>query len=117
MQLLFSPITSNTFGINNKFGSISNIYDFVVWIINLLAYIGWALVIAGVGYTIFVLVFTLINGESEEAFKRLSQAFQKVLVIIILGIILVSSGFILKTVSGLTNSVNAKWEVPAVFKL
>ena len=116
MTLYYSPITLNTFGISNEFGNIGNINEFVVWMINLLAYIGWTLVIAGVGYTLFVLIFTLINGETEEAFKRLAQAFQKVLVIIILGIILVSSGFILKTVSGLTNSVNAKWEVPAVFK-
>jgi len=114
--LAYTPIDLSTFNINSTFGSIQSPYNVFVFVINLLMYIGWAGVYLGLAYVIMVLIYSLFNSDSKEVFTKVQDAFFKVISIVILGLLLLSAGFILKFVATTLGYGTINLEVPSVFK-
>lgn len=110
-SLASAAINPDTLQASEKVGVIGNLGQMFVFAFNLLRYVGWAGVILGVGLAIFALIYKLFGTESEETMKTVSGYITKAVIIVICGILLLSAGFIIKTIAGLIGS-NAVFEVP-----
>lgn len=97
-------INSSSIKASSSLGGISGVGGAVTFAVNLFYYLGWMGVILGVGLAIFGLIYKLINTDSEEAMQTVQGYLTKAVLIVVAGILLVSSGWIIKTVAGLIGS-------------
>ena len=101
VKQVYAAVPQDTLLAGNEIGNVGSITGLFVWMFNLLRFIGWAGVIVGIGWVIVLLIYKLFNTESEEAAKTVQQGITHAVIIIIAGILLVSSGFLLTQVMGL----------------
>lgn len=102
-------ISADTLDVKTSVGPVSTLNEGIVFILNLFVYLGWIGVIIGVGLAVFGLVYKLINTDSEEAMKTVQGYLTKAVLIVVAGILLIGSGFIVKTVGalfGLTTTIS-----------
>ena len=97
-------IDSDSVQVGASLGDIEGISGVFTFAINLFYYLGWVGVILGVGLAIFGLIYKLINTDSEEAMKTVQGYLTKAVLIVVAGILLVSSGWIITTVAELINA-------------
>src|SRR3990167_9404857 len=108
---VFAAVDPDNLQASTQIGQISNLGQMFTFAFNLLRYIGWAGVIVGVGLAIFALIYKLFGTESEETMKTVSGYITKAVIIVICGILLLSAGFVVKTIAGLLGS-GATFEIP-----
>jgi hypothetical protein len=94
-------INADTVAVSDTLGDITGIQGIVTFVINLFYYLGWVGVVLGVGLAIFGLIYKLINTDSEEAMKTVQSYLTKAVLIVVAGILLISSGWIINTVAQL----------------
>lgn len=88
-----SQVTSNIGTQVTGFGTL------VIFIQNLFIYLGWVGVIIGVLLALFALIYKLMNSDSEDAMKTVQGYITKAVLIVVIGILLISSGFIIRVVA------------------
>jgi hypothetical protein len=86
---------------NTTLGNITNLEQLFIFIFNSLQYFGWAFVILGVAMAIFGLIYKLFGEDNEKVMATVQGYITKAIVIIIAGILLISSGFIVQVVGQL----------------
>ncbi len=96
-----AQIDSTTVKVSDTLGTIVGVKGIVTFAINLFYYLGWIGVILGVGLAVFGLIYKLISTDSEEAMKTVQSYLTKAVLIVVAGVLLVSSGWIINTVAGL----------------
>lgn len=99
-----AQIASDEIKVKSTLGGITGVEGAVTFAVNLFYYLGWMGVILGVGLAIFGLIYKLINTDSEEAMKTVQGYLTKAVLIVVAGILLVSSGWIITTVAGLVGT-------------
>ncbi len=107
----YARLTASEFGVSDTLGNIDSLRASLIWVFNLLKWLGWAGVIVGVGFAIFMGIYSIAFGDSEETMTKLKGALVKAVLIVLLGILLLSAGFILKVVAGLVD-VNILFNIP-----
>src|SRR3990167_4893820 len=91
----------DSLNVSSSVGSINNLTQAFIFIFNLLRYLGWAGVIVGVGLAIFALIYKLFSTDNEEAMQTVQGYITKAVIIVLAGILLISAGFIVRTIAGL----------------
>ncbi len=84
----------------DSIGSVTNFGQLVIFAQNLFVYLGWIGVIIGVLLALFALIYKLMNSDSEDAMKTVQGYITKAVLIVVVGILLISSGFIIKVIGG-----------------
>lgn len=82
-----------------RIGDIRTFEDLIFFIINALRYFGWIGVILGVSLALFSLIYKLFSEDNDKVMKTVQGTLTKSIVIVIAGILLISSGFIINLVS------------------
>ena len=108
---VFAAVGVDALDASVQVGQIANLGQMFIFAFNILRYIGWAGVILGVGLAIFALIYKLFGTESEETMKTVQGNITKAVIIVIAGILLISAGFIVRTVGGLIGATTP-FEVP-----
>ena len=96
-------IDPEAIGAGDKIGDVNTLNDIVRFIFNLLTYLGWAGVIIGVGLAIFSLIYKLLQEDNEKVMQTVQGYVTKAVIIVVAGILLISAGFIIRTVAQLFN--------------
>lgn len=96
--LLFFPIKVNAlsaddFGVNN-FSAFTDFNKVLGFSFNVVIYIGWACVFIALAYILFSVIYKLMNTDNEEAVKEFRGAIQKLIIVVIFGLLLLSINFI-----------------------
>jgi len=92
----------NSLNVDATIGSATSLVEVLTLIVNILKYVGWAGVIVGVVAIVALLVFKLISTDSEETMKTVQGGITKAVVIILIGILLTSAGFLFTVITDLT---------------
>lgn len=100
---VYAQLTQERFGVEDSLGEIDNLREILIWPFNLLKWLGWAGVIVGIGFALFMGIYAMVFGDSEEVVTNLRNSITKAVLIIFLGILFLSVGFILKVVGGLVD--------------
>ena len=111
-----AQIDVTTIMASDTVGNIANLSGDFTFIFNLLRYLGWAGVIVGVGLAIFALIYKLFSTDNEEAMKTVQGYVTKAVIIVLAGILLISAGFIVRTIGGLLGfdtAADTPFEVPS----
>jgi hypothetical protein len=107
----YAQLVASDFGVSDSLGVVDSLRASLIWVFNLLKWLGWAGVVAGVGFAIFMGIYAMAFGDSEEVVTNLKSSIVKAVLIVLLGILLLSAGFILKVVGGLVD-VNILFDIP-----
>ncbi len=95
----YAQLNASQFGVDDSLGNITDFKSAFFWVINLIRYLGWLGVIFGVAYTLAIVVYKLWSAEDESsAFEIIAAAIKKNIIIIFLGMLIISSGFIANVV-------------------
>jgi len=89
-------LTSGSFG-----NRISGIRSMIVFAFNTLRYFGWAGVIVGIGFAIFGLIYKLFSEDNEKVMETVQGYITRAVVIVLVGVLMLSAGFLVKIVSEL----------------
>lgn len=87
--------------VGKAIGTVADLADAFRFVSNLMSKIGWAGVIVGITIILALLVYRLISADDTEAMKTVQGGITKAILIVIIGLLLISAGFIIKTVTGL----------------
>lgn len=94
-------IPHNQLNTRNTFAAFTQIKDIFFFVFAALKYFGWAGVVVGVAWTIFELIYQLISEDSSKVIERVRGNITKAVIIIIAGLLLMSVGFIITSVTTL----------------
>ncbi len=95
----FLAISAANFNVDKGFGFIVSLNSLFSFLYNLFYYLGWAIVVVGVVYTFAYIAQKLMFSEEKETFEIFSGGLTKIVLLIVLGLFLVSAGFIVKVVA------------------
>ena len=98
---VFAQINSQSLKVGSTIGNVKSLWGLFVFVVGVMQKIGWAGVIVGITIILALLVYRLISTDDAEAMKTVQGGITKAVLIVIIGLILISAGFIIETVSGL----------------
>ncbi len=108
-------ITEEDLGVLPEIGQVDSMYSIFNFLLNLFSYLGWALTFIGLAYTLMMLVYKLSQSDSEEAMADFSNGIKKAVVIVVLGLLSLSLGWLVQFVGGLIG-VNVQFVIPTLLK-
>lgn len=85
--------------VGSTLGEIDTLDSILLFVANLLKYVGWAGVIIAILAVIGLLIFKLIGEDSENTMKTVQGGITKAVVIALLGLMLLSAGWFVSFIS------------------
>ncbi len=87
--------------VDSSLGDLSSLDSVLIFVANLLKYVGWAGVIIAILAVIGLLIFKLIGEDSENTMKTVQGGITKAVIIALLGLLLLSAGFFITFVGSI----------------